>query len=187
MWTERFLFFLSCSADGPSSEIMQIDFEIEDLTDPPGTQLITWQVEYPGDTTSDLGISKIYVSQKDLVGVLPLAMVRNCLTFCKFLILFSNLSVWQMQIICWRGGGTECFPLKNRCWLHSAVKPHKGRPQLPMAGTVVLSFTDLETETQFMAFPAFRILSCCWVKWYWTLSAVWYMPYLNHRYSWSSF
>lgn len=84
MQMEHFFFFLSCSADGPSSEIMQIDFEIEDLTDLPGTQLITWQVEYPGDTTSDLGISKIYVSQKDLVGVLPLAMVRNCLAFCKF-------------------------------------------------------------------------------------------------------
>ncbi|XP_074015545.1 transmembrane protein 132D [Numenius arquata] len=67
------------SADGPSSEIMQIDFEIEDLTDLPGTQLITWQVEYPGDTTSDLGISKIYVSQKDLVGVLPLAMEAEIL------------------------------------------------------------------------------------------------------------
>uniref|UniRef100_A0A8B9PBB7 Transmembrane protein 132D n=1 Tax=Apteryx owenii TaxID=8824 RepID=A0A8B9PBB7_APTOW len=67
------------SADGPSSEIMQIDFEIEDLTDLSGTQLITWQVEYPGDTTSDLGISKIYVSQKDLVGVLPLAMEAEIL------------------------------------------------------------------------------------------------------------
>ncbi|NWV46712.1 T132D protein, partial [Daphoenositta chrysoptera] len=67
------------SADGPSSEIMQIDFEIEDLPDLPETQLITWQVEYPGDTTSDLGISKIYVSQKDLVGVLPLAMEAEIL------------------------------------------------------------------------------------------------------------
>lgn len=57
-------------------EILQIDFEIEDLSEAPGTQLITWQVEYPGDRTSDLGISKIYVSQKDLVGLLPLAMVR---------------------------------------------------------------------------------------------------------------
>ncbi|NXH55246.1 T132D protein, partial [Rhabdornis inornatus] len=72
------------SAEGPSSEIMQIDFEIEDLADLPETQLITWQVEYPGDTTSDLGISKIYVSQKDLVGVLPLAMVRNCLDSAGF-------------------------------------------------------------------------------------------------------
>ncbi|NWT21532.1 T132D protein, partial [Vireo altiloquus] len=67
------------SVDGPSSEIMQIDFEIEDLPDLPETQLITWQVEYPGDTTSDLGISKIYVSQKDLVGVLPLAMEAEIL------------------------------------------------------------------------------------------------------------
>ncbi|NXD40245.1 T132D protein, partial [Copsychus sechellarum] len=67
------------SAEGPSSEIMQIDFEIEDLSDLPETQLITWQVEYPGDTTSDLGISKIYVSQKDLVGVLPLAMEAEIL------------------------------------------------------------------------------------------------------------
>ncbi|NXH45274.1 T132D protein, partial [Dicaeum eximium] len=67
------------SAEGPSSEVMQIDFEIEDLSDLPETQLITWQVEYPGDTTSDLGISKIYVSQKDLVGVLPLAMEAEIL------------------------------------------------------------------------------------------------------------
>ncbi|NXR24926.1 T132D protein, partial [Cinclus mexicanus] len=67
------------SAEGPSSEIMQIDFEIEDLADLPETQLITWQVEYPGDTTSDLGISKIYVSQKELVGVLPLAMEAEIL------------------------------------------------------------------------------------------------------------
>ncbi|KAG6934727.1 transmembrane protein 132D [Chelydra serpentina] len=66
-------------ASSPSSEIMQIDFEIEDLSDLPGTQLITWQVEYPGDTTSDLGVSKIYVSQKDLVGVLPLAMEAEIL------------------------------------------------------------------------------------------------------------
>ncbi|NXT05943.1 T132D protein, partial [Prunella fulvescens] len=67
------------SVEGPSSEIMQIDFEIEELSDLPETQLITWQVEYPGATTSDLGISKIYVSQKDLVGVLPLAMEAEIL------------------------------------------------------------------------------------------------------------
>ncbi|NXR54567.1 T132D protein, partial [Hippolais icterina] len=67
------------SAEGPSSEIMQIDFEIEHLPDLPGTQLITWQVEYPGDTMSDLAISKIYVSQKELVGVLPLAMEAEIL------------------------------------------------------------------------------------------------------------
>ncbi|XP_028566134.2 transmembrane protein 132D-like isoform X1 [Podarcis muralis] len=70
---------LGKSTNAPPSEIMQIDFEIEDLSELPDTQLITWQVEYPGDRTSDLGISKIYVSQKDLVGVLPLAMEAEIL------------------------------------------------------------------------------------------------------------
>ncbi|XP_075754573.1 transmembrane protein 132D isoform X2 [Pelodiscus sinensis] len=69
--------FATSENSADNSEIMQIDFEIEDLSDLPGTQLITWQVEYPGDTSSDLGVSKIYVSQKDLVGVLPLAMVSD--------------------------------------------------------------------------------------------------------------
>ncbi|NWY37924.1 T132D protein, partial [Sylvia atricapilla] len=67
------------SAEGPSSEILQIDFEMEELPEPPEPQLITWQVEYPGDTTSDLAISKIYVSQKELLGVLPLAMEAEIL------------------------------------------------------------------------------------------------------------
>ncbi|XP_077015663.1 transmembrane protein 132D [Tamandua tetradactyla] len=43
------------------------------------TQLVTWQVEYPGEATSDLGVSKIYVGQKDLTGVVPLAMEAEIL------------------------------------------------------------------------------------------------------------
>lgn len=54
---------------------MQMDFEMEALSELPGMQFVTWQVEYPGGRTSDLSISKIYVNQKDLVGILPLAMV----------------------------------------------------------------------------------------------------------------
>lgn len=67
---------LLSSAHGASYEVMQIDVEVEEPSDPPATQLVTWQVEYPGDITSDLGISKIYVSQKDVIGIVPLAMVR---------------------------------------------------------------------------------------------------------------
>ncbi|KAF0881636.1 T132D protein, partial [Crocuta crocuta] len=65
--------------DGASYEVMQIDVEVEEPSDPPATQLVTWQVEYPGDITSDLGVSKIYVSQKDLMGVIPLAMEAEIL------------------------------------------------------------------------------------------------------------
>ncbi|XP_008578694.1 PREDICTED: transmembrane protein 132D-like [Galeopterus variegatus] len=67
------------SVDSASYEVMQIDIEVEEPSDMPATQLVTWQVEYPGGITSDLGVSKIYVSQKDLVGVIPLAMVRKSL------------------------------------------------------------------------------------------------------------
>ncbi|XP_063171681.1 transmembrane protein 132D-like [Candoia aspera] len=56
-----------------------MDFEMEVLSELPETQLITWQVDYPGGRTSDLSISKIYVSQKDLVGILPLAMEAEIL------------------------------------------------------------------------------------------------------------
>lgn len=69
--------FLLHSVDAASYEVMKIDIEIEAPSDPPTTQLVTWQVEYPGEITSDLGVSKIYVSQKDLIGVIPLAMVRE--------------------------------------------------------------------------------------------------------------
>ncbi|CAK6439937.1 unnamed protein product [Pipistrellus nathusii] len=60
-------------AAGATQEVMQVDVEIEAPGDPPATQLVTWQVEYPGDVVSDLGVSKIYVSHQDLVGIVPLA------------------------------------------------------------------------------------------------------------------
>uniref|UniRef100_A0A673VRK9 Transmembrane protein 132C n=1 Tax=Suricata suricatta TaxID=37032 RepID=A0A673VRK9_SURSU len=38
-----------------------------------GTQPITWQVEYPRTATTDTAVSEIFVSQKDLVAIVPLA------------------------------------------------------------------------------------------------------------------
>lgn len=67
------------SAHGASEEVVQIDVEVEEPSEPSATQLVTWQVEYPGGVTSDLGVSRIYVSQKDLMGIVPLAMVRMSL------------------------------------------------------------------------------------------------------------
>nr|XP_020138768.1 transmembrane protein 132D [Microcebus murinus] len=67
------------SVGGASHEVMQIDLEVEEPSDLPATQLVTWQVEYPGEITSDLGVSKIFVSQKDLMGIIPLAMEAEIL------------------------------------------------------------------------------------------------------------
>lgn len=161
-----FFFLLASSADGPSSEIMQIDFEIEDLPDLPETQLITWQVEYPGDTTSDLGVSKIYVSQKDLVGVLPLAMVRDCLAFYKFWIVVYSSRVWWVQVICWEPRGWFQFLEKQIlsceiCYIAAQCL----RAKLASCGKQCYALfavcTDfLEAGAEFVAFPVLRLHSC---------------------------
>ncbi|KAG8456001.1 hypothetical protein GDO86_001982 [Hymenochirus boettgeri] len=65
--------------DGTYYEIFQIDFRIGSASDPSGIQIITWQVEYFGHSTSELGVSKIYVNEKDIVGIIPLAMEAEIL------------------------------------------------------------------------------------------------------------
>ncbi|XP_077895500.1 transmembrane protein 132C isoform X2 [Ictidomys tridecemlineatus] len=56
------------------SEVVQMNFEIASFSSLSGTQPITWQVEYPRKGTTDIAVSEIFVSQKDLVGIVPLAM-----------------------------------------------------------------------------------------------------------------
>ncbi|XP_069476224.1 transmembrane protein 132C [Ambystoma mexicanum] len=55
-------------------EVVQMSFEVTSFSSLSGTQPVTWQVEYPGRGMTDLVTSEIFVSQKDLVGIVPLAM-----------------------------------------------------------------------------------------------------------------
>lgn len=54
-----------------------MNFEIASFSSLSGTQPITWQVEYPRKGTTDIAVSEIFISQKDLVGIVPLAMVSG--------------------------------------------------------------------------------------------------------------
>uniref|UniRef100_A0A8D1M4B8 Transmembrane protein 132C n=1 Tax=Sus scrofa TaxID=9823 RepID=A0A8D1M4B8_PIG len=56
------------------NEVVQMNFEIASFSSLSGTQPITWQVEYPRKGTTDITVSEIFISQKDLVGIVPLAM-----------------------------------------------------------------------------------------------------------------
>ncbi|XP_008852006.1 transmembrane protein 132D [Nannospalax galili] len=98
------------SADGASYEVMQIDIEIEGPSDPPTTQLVTWQVEYPGEITSDLGVSKIYVSQKDLIRLIPLAMEAEILNTA---ILTGRSVAIPVKVISVEEDGTVTDPLDS--------------------------------------------------------------------------
>lgn len=67
--------------NGSFYEILQVDFGVDNSSGLAGAQQITWQVEYPAeDSTSELVVSEIFVSQTSFVGIVPLAMVR-CLCF----------------------------------------------------------------------------------------------------------
>ncbi|KAM4808131.1 transmembrane protein 132C [Rhinophrynus dorsalis] len=72
-----------CQRIGPSprnrssnqfSEVVQMNFEITSFSSLSGTQPISWQVEYPGKGTTDIVLSEIFISQKDLIGIVPLSM-----------------------------------------------------------------------------------------------------------------
>ncbi|CAH2295714.1 transmembrane 132C [Pelobates cultripes] len=56
------------------NEVVQMNFEITSFSSLSGTQPISWQVEYPGKGASDVILSEIFISQKDLVGIVPLSM-----------------------------------------------------------------------------------------------------------------
>lgn len=58
----------------PFEEVVQMNFEVASFSSLSGSQPITWQVEYPHGAPSDTTISEVFVSQKDLAGIVPLAM-----------------------------------------------------------------------------------------------------------------
>lgn len=72
---ERCSLLLLSRSSSSFNEVVQMNFEIASFSSLSGTQPITWQVEYPRKGTTDIAVSEIFISQKDLVGIVPLAMV----------------------------------------------------------------------------------------------------------------
>ncbi|XP_077317945.1 transmembrane protein 132C [Lithobates pipiens] len=74
---------VACQRIGPSprnrsnslfTEVVQMNFEITSFSSLSGTQPISWQLEYPGKPTADLVLSEVFISQKDILGIVPLSM-----------------------------------------------------------------------------------------------------------------
>ncbi|KAM8818172.1 transmembrane protein 132C-like [Rhynchonycteris naso] len=61
-------------SSGLFNEVVQVSFEIASFSSLSGTQPIAWQVEYPRRGTTDIAVSEVFISQKDLVAIVPLAM-----------------------------------------------------------------------------------------------------------------
>ncbi|XP_032085841.1 transmembrane protein 132C isoform X2 [Thamnophis elegans] len=61
------------------SEVVRLNFEIASFSSLSGTQPISWQVEYPQKKMTEMALSEIFICQKDLVGIVPLAMDTDIL------------------------------------------------------------------------------------------------------------
>ncbi|MFT7805035.1 transmembrane protein 132C-like isoform X2 [Arapaima gigas] len=58
----------------PAYEVMQVEFEIDNIISPQSTQSVQWQVEYPGSPGPPAEVvSHMYISQRALQGIVPLA------------------------------------------------------------------------------------------------------------------
>ncbi|XP_058491174.1 transmembrane protein 132D [Solea solea] len=61
--------------DGSLLEVLQMDFEVEELSIPLDSQVIVWKLEFPSasnNVTKAEGAMRIYTTQRDFVGLAPL-------------------------------------------------------------------------------------------------------------------
>lgn len=59
-------------------EVLQMDFEVEELSTPLDSQVIVWKLELPvapAGVAKTEGAMRIYTTQRDFVGLAPLVMV----------------------------------------------------------------------------------------------------------------
>lgn len=65
----------------PSYEVMQLEFEVDNVIDLVPTQTLHWNVEYPARTQTPSRqtekVSHLYISNADIQGIVPLAEVRG--------------------------------------------------------------------------------------------------------------
>ncbi len=73
--------FCPCRLESPSYEVMQLDFEVDNVINLVPTQTLHWNVEYPAGmqttSTQTEKVSHLYISNADIQGIVPLAEVRN--------------------------------------------------------------------------------------------------------------
>ncbi|KAL6465137.1 hypothetical protein MHYP_G00252700 [Metynnis hypsauchen] len=71
--------------EGSVYEVMWVDFEMDNFITLQASQAVRWRIEYPSTGETAEAITVIYVSQRDVLGIVPLAEVREAsilLPFC---------------------------------------------------------------------------------------------------------
>ncbi|KAM6965288.1 transmembrane protein 132D [Aplochiton taeniatus] len=58
---------------GPAYEVMQLEFELDNVGNLPPSHTVRWHVEYPATGTQAEAVAHLYISQEDIQGIVPLA------------------------------------------------------------------------------------------------------------------
>ncbi|KAF0034169.1 hypothetical protein F2P81_014235 [Scophthalmus maximus] len=82
------LLVLRIRLESPSYEVMQLDFEVDNVINLVPTQTLHWNVEYPAgaQATSRQSekVSHLYISNADIQGIVPLAEVKASKIGCYY-------------------------------------------------------------------------------------------------------
>lgn len=74
-------------------EVLQMDFEVEELSSPLDSQVIIWKLELPSasqNVAKTEGAMRIYTTQRDFVGLAPLVMVSELTASMSHLIIIKT-------------------------------------------------------------------------------------------------
>lgn len=74
-------------------EVLQMDFEVEELSSPVDSQVIIWKLELPSvpkTLAKTEGAMRIYTTQRDFVGLAPLVMVSEMTAFMSPMIIIKT-------------------------------------------------------------------------------------------------
>lgn len=74
-------------------EVLQMDFEVEELSSPLDSQVIIWKLELPSESRNVAkteGAMRIYTTQRDFVGLAPLVMVSYLTASMSHLIIIKT-------------------------------------------------------------------------------------------------
>lgn len=71
------LFSVPCRTDGSFEEVMLVDFEMDNFITLQVSHSVLWRVEYPSTGETAESVTLVYVRQRDILGIVPLAEVRT--------------------------------------------------------------------------------------------------------------
>ncbi|XP_058850598.1 transmembrane protein 132D-like [Acipenser ruthenus] len=177
-------------------EIMQLDFEANELSSQSDSLGITWQVELPGTgQAAEEGETELYVMQKEIIGIAPLAMDTEILNMA---LLTGKRVVVPVKVVALERDGTvtdvsdftdcrstddEVLKVSDRCdYVYVNGKEMKGKVKMAVNFTYEYLSAQLEMTVWIPRLPLQIEVSDT------ELSQIkgWRVPVANKRPSWDS-